>query len=71
MLQCAKRKREQVKFVGPPKEILLSFSCVQFLTNHDVRKRKQHIGLTISCELKTAYSIIFNSYSIHIHVLVL
>ena len=29
---CAKRKGEQVKFVAPPKEKLLLFSIVQFLT---------------------------------------
>ena len=28
------------------------FSCVPFLTNYDVRKRKQHMDLTISCVLK-------------------
>ena len=54
-----KEEREQVKFVAPPKEILLSFLCVQFLTNYDVRKRKQNIGLTktnvVSCELKTNF----------------
>ena len=54
-LMCAKRKRERVKFVAPPKEILHLFSCVRFLTNYDVRKRKQHIGVTISCELKTNF----------------
>ena len=51
MLLCAKRKRERVKFVAPPKEMLLSFSCVRQLTNYDVRK-KQLIGLTISCVQK-------------------
>ena len=39
----AKRKIEQVKFVASPKEMLISFSCVRFLTDYDVRKRKQHI----------------------------
>ena len=38
---CAKRKRGVVKFVAPPKEMLLSFSFVQFLTNYDVTNRKQ------------------------------
>ena len=28
MLLCAKSKRELVKFVAPPKEMLLSFLCV-------------------------------------------
>ena len=28
-------------FVAPPKEMLLSFSIVQFLTNYDITNRKQ------------------------------
>ena len=47
-LLCTKRKRERVKFVAPPREMLLSF-CVRFLTNYDVRKRKQYIDLTVLC----------------------
>ena len=42
---CAKRKRGVVKFVAPPKEMLLSFSFVQFLTNYDVTNRKQQMEL--------------------------
>ena len=49
---CAKRASE---IVVPPKEMLLSFSCVRFLTNYDVRERKQHIDLTILCVLKTNF----------------
>ena len=54
-LPCAKRKRKWVKFVTPPKEMLLLFSCVRFLTNYDLRKRKQHIVLTISFVLKQKF----------------
>ena len=49
---CAKRAS---KIVVPPKEMLLSFACVRFLTNCDVRERKQHINLTILCVLKTNF----------------
>ena len=35
------KRREQVKFVAPPKEMLLAFLIVQFLTNYDVTNRKQ------------------------------
>ena len=35
-----KERREQIKFVVPPKEMLLSFSIVRFLTNNDVTNRK-------------------------------
>ena len=48
ILFCAKRdvilgkeRKERVKFVAPPKEMLLSFSIVWFLTNYDVTNRKQ------------------------------
>ena len=36
-----KERRERVKFVASPKEMLLSFSILQFLTNYDVTNRKQ------------------------------
>ena len=48
-LLCAKRKRERVKFVAPPKEMLHLFYCVQFLTKYDVRKRKQYIDNYFVC----------------------
>ena len=55
VLFCAKRdvilrkeRRERVKFVAPPKEMQLSFSNVQFLTNYDVTNRKQQMDLTYS-----------------------
>ena len=35
---CAKRAK---KIVAPPKQMLLSFSIVRFLTNYDVTNRKQ------------------------------
>ena len=54
-LLCAKRKWERVKFVTPRKEMLLSFSCVWFLTNYDVTKRKYYIHLTILCVLKQIF----------------
>ena len=49
------RIRERVKFVAPPKEMLLSFLCVQCLTNYDVTKRKHYIDLTILCALKQIF----------------
>ena len=36
-----KERRERVKCVAPPKEMLLSFSIVRFLTNYDITNRKQ------------------------------
>ena len=48
-------QREQVKLWSPPKEMLLSFLCVRFLTNYDVIERKQHIVLTSSCVLNTTF----------------
>ena len=47
-----KEEKRARKIVAPTKEMLLSFSCLGFLTNYDVRKRKQHFGLTILCILK-------------------
>ena len=48
MLFCAKRnfisrkeRKEQEKLVALPKEMLLSFWIVQFLTNYEVTNRKQ------------------------------
>ena len=32
------------------KECFTIYRCPQFLTNYEVRKRKQHIGQAISCE---------------------
>ena len=43
------------EIVVPPREMLLSFSCVQLLTHYDVRERKQQIDLTILCVLKTNF----------------
>ena len=42
--------------------MLLLFSCVQFLTNYYVRKRKQHIDQTNLCELKTNFWAEIKSY---------
>ena len=36
-----KERRVQTKFGAPPKEMLVSFSIVLFLTNYDVTNRKQ------------------------------
>ena len=49
---CAKRKGERVKFVAPPKEMLHSFSFVQFLTNYDDTNRKKKTELVSSFEQK-------------------
>ena len=43
-----KKRREQVKFVAPPKEMLLSFLIVQFLTNYDIINRNQYMNLVYS-----------------------
>ena len=45
---CSKRKGERVKFVAAPKEMLLLFSILWFLSNYDIINRKHSIELVYS-----------------------